>query len=100
MVTYLKAQEEVKYLAESVVESKKALRIGTAEYKAGRVDFNRVAVLAQNLVQQDNLLAQARGDEDLGLIQVYRALGGGWQIRLHVGCTTTGALALVRAIIP
>ena len=81
MVLFVKSQEEVKHLAESVVESKKALRIGLAEYKSGKVDFNRVAVLSHNLVQQDSLLAQARGDVALGLIHVYRALGGGWQIR-------------------
>ncbi len=27
-------------------------------------------------------LAQAQGDIDLGLITVYRALGGGWELRL------------------
>jgi NodT family efflux transporter outer membrane factor (OMF) lipoprotein len=89
MVMYLKAQEEVKYLAESVVEAKKALRIGVEEFKAGRVDFNRVAVLEQNLVQQDTVLAQARGDVALGLVQVYRALGGGWQIGCQ-DCPTSG----------
>ena len=34
---------------------------------------------------QQNLLAQAQGSIALGLIQVYRALGGGWQIRC-TGC--------------
>jgi NodT family efflux transporter outer membrane factor (OMF) lipoprotein len=92
MAMFLKAQEEVKLLAESVVEAKKALRIGTAEYQAGKVDFNRVSVLEQNLVQQENLLTQARGDVALGLIQVYRALGGGWQIRCN-GCPASGAFA-------
>ena len=38
---------------------------------------------------QQNLLAQARGSIALGLIQVYRALGGGWQIRC-TGCEPTG----------
>jgi outer membrane protein TolC len=33
-------------------------------------------------VQELDLLAQAQGEIALGLIQVYRALGGGWQIRL------------------
>jgi NodT family efflux transporter outer membrane factor (OMF) lipoprotein len=92
MVMYLKAHEEVKYLAESVVEAKKALRIGTAEYETGKADLNRVAVLEQNLVQQDTLLAQAQGDVALGLIQVYRALGGGWQIRCKE-CAPSGVFA-------
>jgi hypothetical protein len=36
-------------------------------------------------VQQEDTLAQAQGEIALGLIQIYRALGGGWQIRL-TGC--------------
>ena len=47
MVMYVKAQEEVKHLEESVVEAKKALRIGVEEWKSGKVDFNRVAVLSR-----------------------------------------------------
>jgi NodT family efflux transporter outer membrane factor (OMF) lipoprotein len=89
MAMFLKAQEEVKHLTDSVVEARKALRIGTVEYDTGKVDFNRVAVLELNLVQQENLLTQASGDLALGLIQVYRALGGGWQIRCN-GCEAPG----------
>ncbi|MBI1914992.1 MAG: hypothetical protein HYS12_09695 [Planctomycetes bacterium] len=36
-------------------------------------------------MSQQNLLAEARGEIAQGLIQVYRALGGGWQIR-DSGC--------------
>ena len=39
-------------------------------------------MIEQSLVQQEDSWAQARGQIALGLIQVYRALGGGWQIRL------------------
>jgi len=85
LVTFLEAQYEVKYLAESVQAAEKAVTVALAQYKGGTVDFNRVALVEQNLVAQQNLLAQARGSIALGLIQVYRALGGGWQIRSS-GC--------------
>ena len=39
----------------------------------------------------EDTLAQARGEIGLGLTQVYRALGGGWQIRL-ADCETTAPL--------
>jgi NodT family efflux transporter outer membrane factor (OMF) lipoprotein len=97
MALFLKSQEEATYLADSVVEAKKALRIGTAEYETGKVDFNRVAVLALNVVQQENVLAQARGDVALGLIQVYRALGGGWQIRCN-GCPASNSVPPMGAL--
>jgi hypothetical protein len=89
MALYLKAQQQVKHLTDSVDNATKARTIGSSEFKAGKVDFIRVSVLEQNLVQQQNLLAQARGDVALGLVQVYRALGGGWQIRA-TGCETAG----------
>ena len=55
---------------------------------AGAVDFTRVSQLEQTLVQQQDVLTQARGEIATGLIQVYRALGGGWQIRC-TGCELT-----------
>jgi hypothetical protein len=54
----------------------------SAQYEGGLVDFNRYAVIQQTLIQQLDLWAQSRGQIALSLIDVYRALGGGWQIRL------------------
>ena len=33
-------------------------------------------------MQQQNLYAQSQSNIALGLIQIYRALGGGWDLRL------------------
>ena len=81
LATFLESQDQVKSLAESVKAAEKAVTVALAQYEGGKIDFNRVALVEQNLVQQQNLLAQAQGNISLGLIQVYRALGGGWQIR-------------------
>ena len=56
-----------------------------AEYKAGVTDLTRVTLLQQNLVRLGRHLAQAQGEIATGLIQVYRAFGGGWEIRLMGG---------------
>ena len=45
----------------------------------------------QNLIQQQDQWAQARGQVDFGLINVYRGLGGGWQIRLQ--CPPNGLVS-------
>jgi hypothetical protein len=55
------------------------------QYRGGLTDFNRVALLEQNLVQQQDLYAQAIGDIAVGLVRTYRALGGGWEIRCNNG---------------
>ena len=82
LVTFLRAQRRTKLLNESVVAARSALDIVTVRYEHGAVDFNRYAVIQQNLVTQQDSAAQARGQIAQGLIAVYRALGGGWEIRL------------------
>lgn len=82
VVSFLESQARARYLQDSVAASNHAVQLSLTQYRAGLVDFNRVALLEQNLVQQQNVEAQARGDIAIGLIDVYRALGGGWQIRL------------------
>jgi NodT family efflux transporter outer membrane factor (OMF) lipoprotein len=81
LVAFLRSQQQAKFLAESVAAQEKAVKVALAQYKGGLVDFNRVSLIEQNLVAQQTQLAQAQGGIALGLIQVYEALGGGWQIR-------------------
>ncbi len=85
IVTFLQAHQRVLFFGESVEAALKAVKVALAQYRAGTVDFNRVALLEQNLVDQQNNEVQARGEIAQGLIQVYKALGGGWEIRL-TGC--------------
>lgn len=88
LVTFLRAQRRTKLQAASVNDAEKAVTIVLAQYKAGAVDFTRVTQLEQFLVQQQDVLTQAQGEIAIGLIQVYKALGGGWQIRIN-GCEPT-----------
>jgi NodT family efflux transporter outer membrane factor (OMF) lipoprotein len=85
LITYLKAHERAKNLLDSVVASNKATKIVIAQYRVGTVDFNTVATIEQNLVIQQDAYAQSLGQIAIGLVQVYRALGGGWEIRLGPG---------------
>jgi hypothetical protein len=51
------------------------------QYREGMVDFQRVLDAQQNLVvQQDNLVATT-GDVGANLVSLYKALGGGWEMR-------------------
>jgi outer membrane protein TolC len=85
LVTFLKARERTQSQAASVKDAEEAVQIAVAQYKAGIVDFTRVTQLETTLVTQQDTLAQAQGEIVTGLIQVYEALGGGWQIR-ETGC--------------
>ncbi|MGO8750549.1 MAG: efflux transporter outer membrane subunit [Thermoguttaceae bacterium] len=96
LVTFLRAQQRAKSQAASVADAKRAVDIVVAQYSQGVTDLTRVTLLQQNLVPLEDTLAQAQGEIATGLIQVYRALGGGWEIRLE-GCNP-GALSPPEAI--
>ena len=49
------------------------------------IDYTPVGYFAQNLLEQQDNAAQAQGDVALALVEIYRAMGGGWQIRLGAG---------------
>jgi outer membrane protein TolC len=82
LVSFLKSQEQTRMLTEAVIAADKAFQIVLSQYRVGTVDFNRLATIETNLVTAQVSEAQARASIALGLITVYRQLGGGWEIRL------------------
>jgi len=85
LVMFLKGQEQARELGKAVEAAKKAATIAQVQYKAGIIDFNRVSLLQEKLLSRQ--LDQATAEQTIarGLVNTYRALGGGWQIRLD-GC--------------
>ena len=81
LVGFVQAQDQVKFLTESVTTSKRAVDISLIQYRDGAVDYQRVLDSQKFLVQQQDRLTSARGDVALNLVAAYKALGGGWQIR-------------------
>ncbi len=82
IVGFLKSQQQVRSLAQSTDAARESVDLVTSQYREGRVDFNRVFNIQQTLTQQEDQLAVAEGSVAQNLIQLYKALGGGWQIRL------------------
>lgn len=100
LVEYLRSQRRQKLLDESVAAARKALDVVILQFKKGAVDFNRYALIEQNLVTQQDQAAQARGQVAQGLIDFYRALGGGWEIRLDQAATAPPPVTVVPVIPP
>ena len=100
LITYLNAQREAASLRASVRDARRAVVIAGENFEAGRIDFTPVFVAEQFLAQQENLLAQAEGDVDQGLIAVYRALGGGWELRLSETAACAGLTPAPKAVPP
>jgi NodT family efflux transporter outer membrane factor (OMF) lipoprotein len=82
IASFLHAREEARHLTASVKAAEGAVRIANSDFRAGAIDYTPVFVAQQFLSQQQNLLAVAEGSVALGLIAVYRAVGGGWEFRL------------------
>ena len=79
--TFLQSRYQVAYLRSSTQNAEGALKVQLNRYNEGTTDFTSVLVAEQNLFQAESNLTVATGNVPLGLTAVYRALGGGWQIR-------------------
>jgi len=81
MVGFLQSQKAVFFLADAVKASKRSVDLSLIQYREGLVDYQRVLDTQRDLTtQQDNLVFTA-GSVGLNLVSMYRALGGGWELR-------------------
>ncbi len=81
IIAYLKSHEQLIYYRAAAKASQQAVSTATIQYREGEITFNwLISILDENLQQQD-LLAEVRGSTATDLIQVFKALGGGWEIR-------------------
>jgi NodT family efflux transporter outer membrane factor (OMF) lipoprotein len=97
LVSFLQSQRRAKYLYEAMQAQAKAVGIARARYLKGGVggeaSFSIYTLYEQNLLNAQDASAQAQGDIAQALIAVYRALGGGWEIRLSGEPPVPGAPA-------
>jgi NodT family efflux transporter outer membrane factor (OMF) lipoprotein len=78
---FIQSGSQVEYLRRSADAANGSLRVATVQYGSGMTDFTTVLVAEQNIFQVESNLAVARANVSLGATAIYRALGGGWQIR-------------------
>ena len=65
----------------SVADLQESVRLSNMRYKGGTTTYLEVLDGQRSLFSAELTLAQARGSEYQSLVQLYRALGGGWQER-------------------
>jgi NodT family efflux transporter outer membrane factor (OMF) lipoprotein len=85
LVSFLKTREQAQLLASSVAESKRSLDLLLIQFEEGKIEFSPVFFLQGILTSAEDQLAAAEGKVATSLIDVYKALGGGWEIRLKDG---------------
>jgi NodT family efflux transporter outer membrane factor (OMF) lipoprotein len=75
------SQREVAALSEAVTAAERSVELAMDQYIQGAAPYTRVLNTQQFLTLQQDFLTSSRGDVCRNLIGLYRALGGGWQIR-------------------
>jgi NodT family efflux transporter outer membrane factor (OMF) lipoprotein len=81
MIGFLRKQQEAGFLMDSVKASQRSVDLSMLQYKEGLVDFQRVLDSQRFLADQQDAWTATRGSAIVNLIAMYKALGGGWQIR-------------------
>jgi outer membrane protein TolC len=80
LTAYREAQLRRAEIARSVTENQAALQAAKQRYSEGAIDFlNVIATLAQ-LLQSENDLADSDTQIATDLVNLYRTLGGGWEV--------------------
>jgi NodT family efflux transporter outer membrane factor (OMF) lipoprotein len=79
--TFLQSRNQAAFLRSSAQAANGAFKIALEQYEQGATDFTTVLTAEQNLFQAESNLAVAVSNVSLGITAVYRALGGGWQVR-------------------
>jgi NodT family efflux transporter outer membrane factor (OMF) lipoprotein len=79
ITAFLHFKKQVQLLGESVNEAREAERVAEVKYREGEIDFNRLFVVQQLLLGQQEALTSAKGAAAQSLVELYRALGGGWE---------------------
>ena len=80
LVAYQKLAEVEKQQAQAVDAYKEAVRLSSQRYLAGLSDYLEVLQAQQLLFPAENSLAQTRFSRLASLVQLYKALGGGWKL--------------------
>jgi NodT family efflux transporter outer membrane factor (OMF) lipoprotein len=81
MIGFLRTQDAVVFLADGVKASKRAVDLSLIQYREGLVDYQRVLDTQRFLTEQQDTLVSTAGVVVANLIAMYKALGGGWEIR-------------------
>ena len=85
LIGFLKAQQRAQKLVGATAAAQRSVDLATLQYRQGITDFTTVLTAEQNLLTYQDSLASTLGDISSNLVGMYRAMGGGWQMRAGPG---------------
>ena len=79
LIAYQKYHQVRVRQEKTVVDLQDSVNLSLSRYRGGIITYLEVLDGQRSLYSGELTLAQARGDEYQSLVQIYKALGGGWQ---------------------
>lgn len=73
------ATDRVAQLAKGESAAQNARKLANTQYQAGLIDFQKLLDSDRTLLSAQDNLASGQADQVISIIQLYKALGGGWQ---------------------
>ena len=81
LVAFFQSQLQLEALQQAAAAAQRATDVSLEQYQEGLVDFNTVISTLSALLRQQDQLASIQGTVAVNLVEIYRSLGGGWEIR-------------------
>lgn len=78
---FVNAQQALVFSQNAVKSAERSEQLAVAEYREGASGYERVLDAQRSLLEQQSNLAQTTSSVATNLIAVYKALGGGWELR-------------------
>ena len=81
LISHRRFDEERVEQAEAVNAGRDAVAVATDRYKEGKASYYEVLEAQQQLYPAENSLSQIEASRRLAVVQLYKALGGGWSLK-------------------
>jgi outer membrane protein TolC len=81
IVAYLKSHEQLEFYRLSADFAQRATDVALIQYQDGQTGYTPLWLNIWFLYMQQNILASVEGSVTTNLVQVYKSIGGGWEVR-------------------
>jgi NodT family efflux transporter outer membrane factor (OMF) lipoprotein len=81
LIGFVNAQQAAVFEQSAVTASQRSVEIALVQYREGAADYQRVLDSQRALLDQENNLTQVTSLVATSVIALYKALGGGWEVR-------------------
>lgn len=78
---FINAQKAMAFQLAAVKAAQRSVELALVQYREGAVDYQRVLDAQRSLLVQQNNLTQTSSSIATNLVALYKALGGGWEVR-------------------